>query len=216
MNAAMLLKLSTDFEFFDGSGNKHHKGGEPPRVGLKVCVAKCGECEAKSDPWMMKRDAKADACMRLLPDVKAAYGDWNLVRTNRRNNPNPKSWTGPWQKQRDMKKKQNRANAAPYGNRPKHNSGGAGAASAPSANVSGAGANASANSGGTFSSGPKFDPSKEVRTQAPKQNAWGNNNGMGNMRMPMMNMNPMMGMNPMMNMGMNMNMGMMPMNNWNQ
>merc|ERR1719220_2765570 len=145
MNAAMLLKLSTDFEFFDGSGHKHHKGGEPPRVGLKVCVAKCGECEAKSDPWMMKRDAKADACMRLLPDVKAAYGDWNKVRTNRRNNPNPKSWSGPWQKQREMKKKQNRVNAAPYGNRPKHNSGGAGGAAGASAGnfsgpVAGAGA----------------------------------------------------------------------------
>ena len=36
MRAANLLKLETDFEYFDGNMRKHDKGGEPPRVGLKV------------------------------------------------------------------------------------------------------------------------------------------------------------------------------------
>merc|ERR1712048_587284 len=35
---------------------------------------------------MMKKDAKADACARLLQEVKAAYGDWTKVKTRKRNN----------------------------------------------------------------------------------------------------------------------------------
>jgi len=80
MNAAMLLKLETSFEWFDGDGRKHGKGGEPPRVGLKCCKAICGDCEVMGDPYMMKKDAKADACEKLLPDVKA-WG-WFLFPKN--------------------------------------------------------------------------------------------------------------------------------------
>jgi len=98
MGAATLLDLTTEFLWYDGDGKKHYKGGEPPRVGLKVCIAKCGDCEVKSEPYMMKKDAKADACARLLQDVKQAYGDWTKIATNKgrgnrherrmKNNPN--------------------------------------------------------------------------------------------------------------------------------
>jgi len=83
MGAANLLDLTVEFLWYDGDGKKHYKGGEPPRVGLKICIAKCGECEVKSEPYMMKKDAKADACARLLQDVKQAYGDWTKIPTNK-------------------------------------------------------------------------------------------------------------------------------------
>lgn len=45
---------------------------------------------------MMKKDAKADACAKLLPELKSAYGDWNKIRTNRRNNPHNPNGNRNW------------------------------------------------------------------------------------------------------------------------
>ena len=112
-SAAELLKLDVTFEWLDCKGRKTGENGQNlVLIGPKVCIARVGECEARSKPFNVKKECKADACAKLLPEIKSVYGDWNQAhyQVQAKNKARNKNYGNVWKRMKQQREKQNKYN----------------------------------------------------------------------------------------------------------